>query len=165
MEIRVQSDTNGLGLPTVVAHSSRDLAAVAFVVRQPGAPSTTSPVCCSRDQGRTWTRPGWCRGPATTRSPSSRSWRSTRPAGSLSAFAYRRGLIEVVVLVAVPRPPASAGRPVTSRPFDPAQGTLSGKHGAWWIGDYQGWPVPPAGSSVLERLRTGRLELFTTSLH
>jgi hypothetical protein len=26
---------------------------------------------------------------------------------------------------------------VTSRPFDPAQGTLSGRHGAWWIGDYQ----------------------------
>jgi hypothetical protein len=27
-------------------------------------------------------------------------------------------------------------------PFDPARGTLSGKHGAWWIGDYQGLATP-----------------------
>jgi len=55
---------------------------------------------------------------------------------------------------------------VTSRPFDPARGTLSGKHGAWWIGDYQGL------ASAAGRIhpfwndpRTGRLEIFTASLH
>jgi hypothetical protein len=71
MEIRVQPDTNGLGLPTVVAHSSRD----------------------------------------------------------------------------------------------PAQGTLSGKHGAWWIGDYQG--LANAAGRIhpfWNDPRTGQLELYTTSL-
>jgi hypothetical protein len=80
-----------------------------------------------------------------------------------SAFAYRRGTIDVVVLVAE-RATARFGPPVrvTSRPFDPAQGTLSGKHGAWWIGDYQGL------ASALGRIhpfwndpRSGRLEIFT----
>ena len=71
-----------------------------------------------------------------------------------------------MVLVAEPTtarfgPPAR----VTSRPFDPAQGTLSGKHGAWWIGDYQGLV------SAADRIhpfwndpRSERLEIFTASL-
>ena len=73
----------------------------------------------------------------------------------------------MVVLVAEPAT-ARFGRPVpvTSRPFDPATGTLSGKHGAWWIGDYQGL-ASAAGRIIRSGTdpRTGRLELFTTSLH
>jgi hypothetical protein len=85
---------------------------------------------------------------------------------ALSAFAYRRGLVDVVVLVAEPAI-VRFGRPVgvTSRPFDPARGTLSGKHGAWWIGDYQG--LASAAGRVhpfWNDPRTGRLELVTASL-
>ena len=48
----------------------------------------------------------------------------------------------------------------------PAQATLSGKHGAWWIGDYQGL-ASTAGRihAFWNDPRSGRLEIFTTSLH
>ena len=139
MEIRVQPDTNGLGLPTVVAHPHRQLTAAAFVVRQPGTPSADIAVCQSRNQGRTGPHPGWCRGPATTPPIFSRSRRSTRPA----RWPCRRsptGEGRSTWWCSPPSPTARFGPPVrvTSRPFDPARGTLSGKHGAWWIGDYQG---------------------------
>jgi hypothetical protein len=167
MEIRVRPDTNGLGLPTVVAHRDRHLAGAAFVVRQPGAPFTNIAVCLSRDRGRTWTEPRLV--PRASEDtvylqPQLAIDEDARLA--LSAFAYRRGLIEVVVLVAESAT-ARFGPPVrvTSRPFDPAQGTLSGKHGAWWIGDYQGL-VSAAGRihPLWNDPRTGRLEIFTTSL-
>jgi hypothetical protein len=51
---------------------------------------------------------------------------------------------------------------ITSQPFNPAQGGEPGKHGAWWIGDYQG--LASAGGTVhlfWNDPRTGRLEIFT----
>jgi hypothetical protein len=85
---------------------------------------------------------------------------------ALSAVAYQRGLIDVVLLAAEPAA-AGFGPPVrvTSGPFDPAQNTLPGKHGAWWIGDYQG--LVSAGGTAhpfWNDPRTGRLEIFTASL-
>jgi hypothetical protein len=167
MEIRVQPDTNGLGLPTVVAHRHRHLAAAAFVVRQPRAPLADLAVCLSRDRGRTWTAPRLVPRPSDDTSylqPQLAIDEADRLA--LSAFAYRQGLIDVVVLAAEPAT-ARFGPPVrvTSRPFDPAQGTLPGKHGAWWIGDYHG--LASAAGSVhpfWNDPRTGRLEIFTTSM-
>ena len=167
MEIRVQPDTNGLGLPTVVAHRSRPLAAAAFVTRRPGATYADIGVCLSRDRGRTWTPPRPVPRPSDDTvylQPQLAIDEAGRLA--LSAFAYRQRQIEVVVLVAEPGtarfgPP----RPVTSRPFDPARGTLSGKHGAWWIGDYQGLA---AAAGRLHPFwndpRTGRLEIFTAAV-
>jgi hypothetical protein len=167
MEIRVQPDTNGLGLPTVAAHSSRHLAAAAFVVRQPGAPFADVAVCLSRDRGRTWTAPRSVPRPSDDTiylQPQLAFDEAGRLA--LSAFAYRRGTIDVVVLVAEPAT-ARFARPVrvTSRPFDPAQGTLSGKHGAWWIGDYQGLATAAGRIHPFwNDPRSGRLEIFTASL-
>jgi hypothetical protein len=164
MEVRVRPDTNGLGLPTVVAHRQRHLAAAAFVVRRPGAPSADIAVCLSRDRGRTWTAPR--RVPrASDDTIYLQPQLAIDEAGTLalSAFAYQRGSIDVVVFVAEPAT-ARFGRParVTSRPFDPAQGTLSGKHGAWWIGDYQGL-ASAAGRAhpFWNDPRSGRLEIFT----
>jgi hypothetical protein len=103
MEIRVRPDTNGLGLPTVVAHRSRPVAAAAFVVRQPGAPFADIAVCRSRDRGRTWTAPR-----SVPRADDDTTYLQPQlaidEAGrlALSAFAYRRGLIDVVVFVAEP---------------------------------------------------------------
>jgi hypothetical protein len=167
MEIRVRPDTNGLGLPTVVAHRHRHLAAAAFVVRQPGAPFADVAVCLSDDRGRSWTAPRM-----VPRAGDDTIYLQPQlaidEAGrlALSAFAYRGGSIDVVVLVADPAT-ARFGRParVTSRPFDPARGTLSGKHGAWWIGDYQG--LASAAGAIhpfWNDPRTGRLEIFTASL-
>jgi hypothetical protein len=168
MEIRVQPDTNGLGLPTVVADPSRPLAAAAFVTRRPGATFADIAVCLSRDRGRSWTPPR----PVPRASDDTvylQPQLAIDEAGrlALSAFAYRQGQIEVVVLVAEPGT-ARFGqpRPVTSRPFDPARGTLSGKHGAWWIGDYQGLAAAAAGGlhPFWNDPRTGRLELFTAAV-
>jgi hypothetical protein len=167
MEIRVQPDTNGLGLPTVVADPRRHLAAAAFVVRRPGAPSADIAVCRSRDQGRSWTAPQ-----LVPRAGDDTFYLQPQlaidEAGrlALSAFACRRGLIDVVVLVAEPAS-GRFGPPVrvTSRPFDPTRGTLSGKHGAWWIGDYQG--LANAAGRIhpfWNDPRSGRLEIFTASL-
>jgi hypothetical protein len=82
---------------------------------------------------------------------------------ALSAFAHRQGLVHVVVLLAAPGtsrfgPPAV----VTSRPFDPARGGGPSKHGAWWIGDYQG--LASAAGTVhpfWNDSSAGRLEIFT----
>jgi hypothetical protein len=87
-----------------------------------------------------------------------------RPA--LSAFAHRNGLVDVVVFLADPET-NHFGQPVaiTSRPFDPARGGGRGKHGAWWIGDYQG--LASTGATIhpfWNDPRTGRLEIFTDQL-
>jgi hypothetical protein len=86
-----------------VAHRHRHLAAAAFVARQPGAPFTDVAVCHSRDQGRTWTAPR-----LVPRASDDTIYLQPQlaidEAGTLalSAFAYRRGSIDVVVLVAEP---------------------------------------------------------------
>jgi hypothetical protein len=53
-----------------------------------------------------------------------------------------------------------------NQPFDPAQGSPNGgKHGAWWIGDYQGLAsTPGAFHPFWNDTRTGRLELFTATV-
>jgi hypothetical protein len=163
MEIRVTSDTNVPGLPTVVAHRRRAFAAAAFVVRQPGTPFTDIAVCVSEDRGRRWTAPRLVprRGDDTMYTQPQLAIDETGRL-ALSAFAHRQGLVDVVVLLADPGS-ARFGQPVviTSRPFDPARGGGQGKHGAWWIGDYQGLAMA-AGTvhPFWNDSRTGRLEIF-----
>lgn len=164
MEIRVTSDTNVPGLPAVVTHRKEAFAAAAFVVRQPGAPFTDIAVCVSRDRGRRWTAPRLVprRGDDIIYTqPQLAIDESGRLA--LSAFAHRRGLVDVVVILADPGT-SRFGPPtvVTSRPFDPARGGGQGKHGAWWIGDYQG--LASAAGTVYpfwnDARYPGRLEIF-----
>jgi hypothetical protein len=132
-----------------------------------GHGGTVHAVCLSRDRGRSWTPPR----PVPRASDDTvylQPQLAIDEAGrlALSAFAYRQGQIEVVVLVAEPGT-ARFGqpRPVTSRPFDPARGTLSGKHGAWWIGDYQGLAAAAGGLHPFwNDPRTGRLELSTAAV-
>ena len=164
MEIRVADDTNVPGLPAVVAHRQRPFASVAFVVREPGAPRSDIAVCVSPDRGANWSSP-------KTVPRLSDDTIYTQPQLAideegrlaLSAFAHRRGLVDVVVLRAGPfsdrfDPP----QVVTWRPFDPARGAVGSKHGAWWIGDYQG--LASAGGAVWpfwNDSRTGRLQIYT----
>jgi hypothetical protein len=56
---------------------------------------------------------------------------------------------------------------VTTAPFDPHSPTETGvKHGAWWIGDYQGIA---AGAGTFQLVwndsRTGTLELYAATVH
>jgi hypothetical protein len=164
MEVRVAPETNVPALPTVVAHRDGPFAAVAFVVRQPGTSFSDIAVCVwDRPNGR-WTEP-------KLMPRQSEDTIYTQPQLAidqvgrlaLSAFAHRAGLVDVVLFRARPFSD-DFNRPevVTSRPFDPSVGTMEGKHGAWWIGDYQGL-ASAAGTTYpfWNDPRTGRLEIFT----
>jgi hypothetical protein len=164
MEIRVTPDTNVPGLPAVVAHRRQPFAAAAFVVRQPGARFTDIAICISDNRGSRWTAPRFVPRPdddTIYTQPQLAIDENGRLA--LSAFAHRRRLVDVVVLLTNPGtdrfgPPAV----ITSRPFNPEQGGKAGKHGAWWIGDYQGLA---SAAGIVHPFwndpRTGRLEIFT----
>lgn len=82
---------------------------------------------------------------------------------ALCAFAHRGGLVDIVLLGAGSfsdrfGPP----QVITSRSFDPAHGGGQGKHGAWWIGDYQGLAYATGVAHPFwNDSRTGRLEIFT----
>jgi hypothetical protein len=99
MEIRVTPDTNVPGLPTVVAHRDQPFAAAAYVVRQPGAPITDIAGHVTGGRGGRWT------GPRLVPSLSDDTI-YTQPQLAidetgrlaLSAFAHRRGLVDVVLL-------------------------------------------------------------------
>jgi hypothetical protein len=75
--------------------------------------------------------------------------------------------VNQVLLVSQPqglrfRPPLQ----VTTRAFDPHSPTDPGKHGAWWIGDYQGITAGAAGAFhlVWNDTRTGKLDLFAATV-
>lgn len=81
---------------------------------------------------------------------SSRTWRSTRARRvAISAFALANGRIHEVLLLSPPHQ-LRFGSPlrVTTARFDPHNPTATGKkHGARWIGDYQGITAS-AGPSI-----------------
>ena len=55
---------------------------------------------------------------------------------------------------------------MTTAPFDPHSATATGqKHGAWWIGDYQGITASAgAFHLVWNDTRTGKMDLFAATL-
>jgi hypothetical protein len=124
-------------------------------------------VSASYDRGRTWR-------PAVVATPANQVI-YFQPAlavdhtgtVALTAFALADGRVDMMLFTALSRQ-LRFGQPlrVTSRSFDPAQGTPPGtKHGAWWIGDYQGltWSgdrLHPFWNDT----RTGQLEIFTAAL-
>jgi hypothetical protein len=59
-----------------------------------------------------------------------------------------------------------AVRAVTTAAFDPHSRTATGqKHGAWWVGDYQGITAGAgAFHLVWNDTRTGRMDLFAASV-
>jgi hypothetical protein len=74
--------------------------------------------------------------------------------------------VDQVLLVSRPRelrfrPPVR----ITTAPFDPRTPTTGGKHGAWWVGDYQGIA---AGAGAFHLVwndgRTGKLDLYAATV-
>jgi hypothetical protein len=153
--------------PAVVAAPQGDALYVAFVKHRPGASHSDIVVTASRDRGRTWDK-------AVTATPAD-SVTYFQPnlavdaAGrvALSAFALANGRVNQVLLISRPaelrfQPPLQ----VTTTAFDPRSPTASGgKHGAWWIGDYQGI-ASSAGAFhlVWNDTRTGKLDLFAATV-
>lgn len=148
----------------IAPHSNAIYAAI--TTHQPGAARSEIAVAASFDAGATWTAsapisPG---GDVVYFQPQL----AVDEAGNiaLTAFALAAGRMDVVLFTSRPgRPRFGPPRTVTSTPFDPALGAPGGKHGAWWIGDYQGLVVTHGRVHPFwNDTRTGRLELFTATL-
>jgi hypothetical protein len=152
---------------TVAAAPNGDALYVAFVRRQPRSAHSDIVVRGSLDGGRTWSS-------AVSATPQD-SVIYFQPnlcvdaAGriAISAFALAHGRIAEVLLISAPhRLDFGAPIRVTTTPFDPHSPTESGrKHGAWWIGDYQGITASAGGFHLMwNDTRTGKLDLFAATV-
>jgi hypothetical protein len=152
---------------TVAAAPHGDALCVAFATHQPGAIHSDIMVTASYDGGQTWSE-----AVAATPADSVTYFQpnlAIDEAGrvAISAFALANGRVDQVLLVSRPRqlrfgPPLR----VTTAPFDPHSPTAAGqKHGAWWIGDYQGIATSAgAFHLVWNDTRTGKLDLFAATV-
>lgn len=138
----------------------------AFVTQEPGATSSRLMIACTTDRGANWRAeiPVTPDDGAVYFQPQL----AVDVAGrvSLTAFALVDGQVDVL-LWTTPHPGSGFGPPrrITSRSFDPALAVSSGKHGVWWIGDYQGLAVSPAAVHPFwNDTRTGQLEIFTARI-
>ncbi len=169
MEIWLPGGASGLGLPAIAADTRRGTLHAAYVVRPPAANYSVIVVRSSHDRGRTWT-------PAVQAMPGRANTFYFQPQLAVSSstgrivvsgFELVRGRIRVVAATSRPNSHQFSLHHISDHGFDPARGGLSGgrKHGAWWIGDYQGLAVTSeAVHPFWNDTRTGRLELFTATM-
>ena len=154
--------------PAVAASPQGDALYVAFPKHQPGATHSDIVVTASHDRGRTW-------GKAVTATPADgvtyfQPNVAVDEAGrvAISAFALANGRVNQVLLLSRPQGKLRFQPPlqVTSTAFDPHSPTASGgKHGAWWIGDYQGITAGAgAVHLVWNDTRTGKLDLYAATV-
>ncbi len=164
--ITLPGDVQANSSPSVAASPRGDALYVAFPKRRSGSAHSDIVVVASRDRGRTWHK-------AVTATPTDAATYfqpnlavdATGRVG-ISAFALANGRVDQVLLVSRPRelrfgPPVK----ITSAPFDPRTRTTGGKHGAWWVGDYQGIA---AGVGVFHLVwngaRNGKLDLYAATV-
>ncbi len=153
--------------PTVAATPHGDALYAAYTTHQPGASHSDIVVTASHDRGRTWTKP-------VTATPHDdvtyfQPNLAVNAAGrvGISAFALAHGHVNQVLLLSKPHQLRfQAPLRVTTTPFDPHTGTLSfPKHGAWWIGDYQGITTNAEAFHLMwNDTRTGKLDLFAATV-
>ena len=166
-DIQLPGDVKPNSSPVVAISPDGDALYVAFPTHQPGAVHSDIVVTASYDRGRTWSK-------AVTATPADdvtyfQPNLAVDQAGrvAISAFALANGRVSQVLLVSQPRklrfgPPLQ----VTTTAFDPHSPTTGGKHGAWWIGDYQGITASAgAFHLVWNDTRTGKLDLFAATVH
>jgi hypothetical protein len=139
----------------------------AFSTHTPGAIHADIAVRASHDGGRTWSAPviATPNNHVTYFQPNVAVDAAGRVA--VSAFALADGRVDEILLLS-PDSGLRFGPPltVTTAPFDPHSPTASGgKHGAWWIGDYQG--LTAAGKTfhlLWNDTRLGRLDLYAATV-
>ncbi len=154
--------------PAAAAAPHGDALYVAFTRHQPDAIHSDIMVTASYDGGRTWAKamPATPADGVTYFQPNLAVDEAGRVA--ISAFALANGKVDEVLLISRPRELRS--RPplrVTTAPFDPHSPTASGqRHGAWWIGDYQGITTSAGAIHLVwNDTRTGKLDLFAATVH
>ena len=165
-DIQLPGDVKPNSTPTVAISPDGNTLYVAFPTHQPGAVHSDIVVTASYDRGQTWSK-------VVTATPADdvtyfQPNLAVDQAGrvAISAFALANGRVSQVLLVSPP-PPLRFGPPlqVSTSAFDPHSPTTGGKHGAWWIGDYQGI-IANAGAFQLvwNDTRTGKLNLFAATV-
>ncbi len=151
--------------PTVAISPQGDALYAAFPQQRAGTHSDIV-VVASHDRGRTWSMP-------VTATPADgvtyfQPNLAVDDAGrvGISAFALANGRVDQVLLVSRPgQLRFQTPLRVTSTAFNPHTRTTGGKHGAWWIGDYQGITVGAgAFHLVWNDARTGKLDLYAASV-
>ena len=164
--IMLPGDVQANSSPTVAISPRGDAVYVAFPQRRSGGTHSDIVVVASHDRGRTWDK-------AVTATPADgvtyfQPNLAVDTAGrvGISAFALANGRVDQVLLVSRPkelhfRPPVR----VTTAAFDPRTRTTGGKHGAWWVGDYQGIA---AGAGAFHLVwndgRNGKLDLYAATV-
>jgi len=152
--------------PAVAAAPHGDALYAAYATHRPGATHSDIVVTASHDRGRTWTKP-------VTATPHNdviyfQPNLAVDEAGrvGISAFALAHGLVNQVLLLSQPHQLRfRAPLQVTTTPFDPHSPTAGGKHGAWWIGDYQGITASAGAFHLMwNDTRTGKLDLFAATV-
>jgi hypothetical protein len=125
-------------------------------------------VARSRTGGRTWETPVRVSGPNPTVLFQPQMAVDGAGMVDVTFFSLARGRV-TLLLARASGPGLRFGPavPVTPSPFDPAlsQAGSGGKHGAWWIGDYQGLAV--GGGQIhpfWNDTRSGRLDILTTTI-
>jgi hypothetical protein len=138
----------------------------AYATHRPGAAHSDIVVTASRDRGRTWAKPVTAtpHDDVTYFQPNLAVDEAGRV--GISAFALAHGLVNQVLLLSQPHQLRfRAPLQVTTTPFAPHSPTAGGKHGAWWIGDYQGITTSAgAFHLVWNDTRTGKLDLFAATV-
>ena len=150
--------------PTVAVSPQGSLY-VAFPQHGAGAHSDIL-VVASHDRGRTWSKPvsATPADGATYFQPNLAVDNAGRV--GISAFVLANGRVDQVLLLSQPgelrfQPPVR----VTSTAFDPHTPTGGGKHGAWWIGDYQGITAGAGAFHLMwNDARAGKLELYAATV-
>jgi hypothetical protein len=151
---------------TVAAAPRSDALYVAFTSRRPGSTASQVLMAGSNGGGRTWSEPvGVTPDDSLTYFQPNIAVDAAGRVG-ISAFALADGHVDVVLLLSKAgelrfRPPLR----VTTTSFNPHSKTTAGKHGAWWLGDYQG--ITSSGRAfhlVWNEPRTGKLDLFAASV-
>jgi hypothetical protein len=153
--------------PAVAAAPHGHALYAAYTTHQPGATHSDIVVTASHDRGQTWTKPVTAtpHDDVTYFQPNLAVDTAGRVA--ISVFALAGGRVDEVLLLSKPHQLRfHAPLRVTTTPFDPHSPTESGrKHGAWWIGDYQGITTSAgAFHLVWNDTRTGKLDLYSATV-
>jgi hypothetical protein len=165
-DIQLPGNVRPNSSPTVAISPDGAAVYVAFPTHQPGAVHSDIVVTASRDSGRTWSKPVTATPADDTTYFQPNLAVDDMGRVAISAFALADGRVDQVLLISHPRelrfrPPLR----VTTTAFDPHSLTTGGKHGAWWIGDYQGITVGAgAFHLVWNDARSGKLDLFAATV-